>query len=160
MGFGVGGALGAQLAAPGRPVIAVVGDGGFLMHASVVATAVEYNLPVVWIVWNNSGYVSIRDLQVGFFGKGREFATRFRSASSGEILTTDFALLAQSMGAQGVRVERPGDLGDQVRAALASGKPTVLDVRVQADVRRRTSGGWDMPPLKGTPPNFDPDPQR
>ena len=160
MGFGVGGALGAQLAAPERPVVAVVGDGGFLMHASVVATAVEYQLPVVWIVWNNCGYVSIRDLQVGFFGKEREFATRFRSTPSGELLTTDFALLAQSMGAQGVRVEQPGDLGDQVRAALASGKPTVLDVRVRADVRRRTSGGWDMPPLKGTPPNFDPDPQR
>ncbi len=159
MGFGVGGALGAQLAAPGRPVVAVVGDGGFLMHASVVATAVEYNLPVVWIVWNNSGFVSIRDLQVGFFGKDREFATRFRSASSGEILTTDFALLAQSMGAQGVRVERPEDLGAQVRAALAGGKPAVLDVRVQADIRRRTSGAWDMPPLKGAPPNFDPDPQ-
>lgn len=158
MGFGVGGALGAQLAAPGRPVVAVVGDGGFLMHSSVVATAVEYDLPVVWIVWNNSGYVSIRDLQAGFFGKEREFSTRFRSVSSGELLTTDFALLAQSMGAQGVRVERPEDLGAKVRAALASGKPTVLDVRVQADVRRRTTGGWNMPPLKGIPPNFDPDP--
>lgn len=160
MGFGVAGALGAKLAAPDHPVIAVVGDGGFLMHANVVATAVEYDLPVLWIVWNNGGYVSIRDIQVGFFGKDREFATRFRSQKSGELLTTDFALLAQSMGAQGMRVERPADLGDQVKAALASGKPTVLDVRVQADVRRRTSGAWDMPPLKGTPPNFDPDPQR
>lgn len=160
MGFGVAGALGAKLAAPDHPVIAVVGDGGFLMHANVVATAVEYDLPVLWIVWNNGGYVSIRDIQVGFFGKDREFATRFRSQKSGELLTTDFALLAQSMGAQGMRVERPADLGDQVKAALASGKPTVLDVRVQADVRRRTSGAWDMPPLKGTPPNFDPDPHR
>lgn len=160
MGFGVGGALGAKLAAPDHPVIAVVGDGGFLMHANVVATAVEYDLPVLWIVWNNGGYVSIRDIQVGFFGKDREFATRFRSQKSGELLTADFALLAQSMGAQGMRVERPADLGDQVKAALASGKPTVLDVRVQADVRRRTSGAWDMPPLKGTPPNFDPDPHR
>jgi acetolactate synthase-1/2/3 large subunit len=160
MGFGVGGALGAQLAAPDRPVVAVVGDGGFLMHASVVATAVEYDLPVVWIVWNNSGFVSIRDIQKGFFGKEREFATRFRSIRSGELLTTDFALLGQSMGAQGVRVERPADLGAQVRAALASGKPTVLDVRVQSDVVRRTSGGWDMPPLKGAAPNYDPDPLR
>lgn len=160
MGFGVAGALGAKLAAPDRPVIAVVGDGGFLMHSNVVATAVEYDLPVIWIVWNNCGYVSIRDIQLGFFGKEREFATRFRSQKSGELISTDFALLAQSMGAQGRRVERPADLGDQVKAALASGKPTVLDVRVQADIRRRTSGAWDMPPLKGTPPNFDPDPLR
>ena len=57
-----------------------------------------------------------------------------------------------------MRVERAADLAGQVKAALASGKPTVLDVRVQSDIRRRTSGAWDMPPLKGTPPNFDPDP--
>jgi acetolactate synthase I/II/III large subunit len=158
MGFGVGGALGAKLAAPDRPVVAVVGDGGFLMHASAVATAVAYDLPVVWIVWNNCGFVSIRDIQVGFFGPGREFATRFRSSRTGELLSADFALIARAMGAEGARVERPQDLGEQIRAALASRKPTVLDVRVQADVRRRTSGGWDMPPLKGTPPNYDPDP--
>lgn len=158
MGFGVCGALGAKLAAPGRPVIAVVGDGGFLMHSNAVATAVEYDLPVVWLVWNNGGYVSIRDMQIGFFG--REFATRFRSARTGELLSTDFAMLARAMGAQGMTVERPGDLPGQIETAIASGRPTVLDVRVQADVRRRTSGGWDMPPLKGTPPNFDPDPMR
>ena len=158
MGFGVAGALGAKLAAPDRPVIAVVGDGGFLMHSNVVATAVEYDLPVVWVVWNNGGYVSIRDIQLGFYGKDREFSTRFRSQKNGQILSADFAMLAQAMGAQGMRVERAADLAGQVKAALASGKPTVLDVRVQSDIRRRTSGAWDMPPLKGTPPNFDPDP--
>lgn len=160
MGFGVAGALGAKLAAPDRPVIAVVGDGGFLMHCNVVATAVEYDLPVVWVVWNNGGYVSIRDIQLGFYGKKREFATRFRSQKSGQLLSADFAMLAQAMGAQGMRVERAADLAGQVKAALESGKPTVLDVRVQSDIRRRTSGAWDLPPLKGTPPNFDPDPLR
>ncbi|MGO9632779.1 MAG: thiamine pyrophosphate-binding protein [Steroidobacteraceae bacterium] len=160
MGFGVGGALGAQLAAPGRPVLAVVGDGGFLMHASAVATAVEYDLPVVWVVWNNNGFVSIRDMQIGFFGQDREFATRFRSVRTGELLSADFALLGKAMGARGIRIERPQDIGEQVKAAFASGKPTILDVRVQADIRRRTSGGWDMPPLRGTPPNYDPDPYR
>lgn len=160
MGFGVAGALGAKLARPEKPVVAVVGDGGFLMHSNVVATAVEYDLPVVWLVWNNCGYVSIRDIQTGFFGKDREFATRFRRQRTGELVSTDFAMLARSMGAEGHRVERPGDLGAMVRAALESGRPTVLDVRGEADVRRLTSGAWDMPPLKGTPPNFDPDPVR
>ncbi|MEY4713174.1 MAG: hypothetical protein RIS88_2624 [Pseudomonadota bacterium] len=158
MGLGVAGALGAQLARPDRPVIAVVGDGGFMMHANAVATAVEYELPVVWIVWNNCGYVSIRDIQTGFFGKDREYATRFRKQSTGELHWTDYAMMAQSMGARGVRVDQPSDLGDQVRAALQSGRPTVLDVRVQSDMKRLTSGAWDMPPLKGTPPNYDPDP--
>ena len=158
MGFGVAGALGAKLAAPDRPVVAVVGDGGFLMHASAVATAVEYQIPVVWVVWNNGGFVSIRDMQLGFFG--REFATRFRSRASGELVSTDYAMLARAMGAQGVRVEQPEELGPRLEVAVASGEPAVLDVRVQSDVKRRTSGGWDMPPLPGAPPSYDPDPHR
>jgi acetolactate synthase-1/2/3 large subunit len=159
MGFGVGGAIGAQFAAPDRRVLAVVGDGGMLMHASAVATAVEYRLPVVWIVWNNSGYVSIRDLQRGFFGKNREFATRFRDQGvDGALFSTDYALLAEAMGARGVRVERPADLAGQLRAALDLGGPVVLDVRVNADAPRHTAGAWDMPPITGPRPSFDPDP--
>jgi acetolactate synthase-1/2/3 large subunit len=156
MGFGVCGALGAQLAAPERPVVAVVGDGGFLMHANAVATAVEYGLPVVWVVWNNTGYVSIRDLQRGFYG--RDAATRFRIEKTGELHSADFAAMARSMGADGLRVTRPSDLGEQVRAALATGRPTVLDVRVQSEVGRKTAGVLDFPPLMGAAPNFDPDP--
>ncbi|MGE3988837.1 thiamine pyrophosphate-binding protein [Pseudorhodoplanes sp.] len=158
MGFGVGGALGAQLAAPERPVVAVVGDGGFLMHASAVATAVEYDLPVVWIVWNNCGYVSIRDMQNAFFG--REIATRFRRARTGELHSTDFAMLARSMGAVGMRVERAQDFSAMVEEAVASRKPTVIDLPVKSDIVRRTSGSWDLVPLAGKPPNYDPDPVR
>ena len=75
MGFGVCGVLGAKLAAPERPCVAVVGDGGFLMFPSIVATAVEYGIPAVCLVWNNLGYCSIRDQQLGYFGQGRELAT-------------------------------------------------------------------------------------
>ena len=158
MGFGVCGSVGAKLAAPDRPVVAVVGDGGFLMHANVVATAVEYGLPVVWVVWNNGGYVSIRDLQRGFYG--REYATRFRIEKTGELHSADFAAMARAMGADGVSVERPGDLAERIRTAIASGRPTVLDVRVQSEVSRKTAGVLDFPPLMGSAPNFDPDPHQ
>jgi acetolactate synthase-1/2/3 large subunit len=158
MGMGVCGALGAKLAAPSRPVIAVVGDGGFMMHANAVATAVEYGLPAVWLVWNNCGYVSIRDLQKGFYG--REYATRFRIEKTGELHSADFALMARAMGAEGMRVEKPGDLGSAIETAIASGKPTVLDVRVEADVSRHTTGVLDFPPLLGAAANYDPDPVR
>ena len=57
MGFGVAGVLGARLAAPSRAVAAVVGDGGFLMLPSAVATAVQYGLPAIWLVWNNGGFM-------------------------------------------------------------------------------------------------------
>ena len=154
MGFGVAGALGAKLAAPERPVVAVCGDGGFLMWNHAVATAVEYDLPVVWVVWNNLGFVSIRDQQFGFFGQGRELVTRFRRDASGEFLSPDYAALARSMGAEGALVERPGDLKEQIAAALESGRPFVLDVRVDADVRPPATGSWDLPPLPAPPPNY------
>ena len=68
MGFGTAGALGAKLAAPDRPVVAIAGDGCFTMVPHVLCTAVEYSIPVVWVIWNNFGWVSIRDIQLGMFG--------------------------------------------------------------------------------------------
>ncbi|MGH3270711.1 MAG: thiamine pyrophosphate-dependent enzyme, partial [Trebonia sp.] len=100
MGFGVAGVLGARRAAPSRAVAAVVGDGGFLMLPSAVATAVQYGLPAIWLVWNNGGFISIRDQQRGYFGPGRELATTFRYADTGAPYSADFAALARAMGAQ------------------------------------------------------------
>ena len=85
MGFGVCGVLGAQLAAPDRPCVAVVGDGGFTMAPYVLCTAVEYDLPCVWIIWNNFAWAAIRDLQYGLFD-GREIGTAFYKGETGEPL--------------------------------------------------------------------------
>ena len=87
MGFGVCSVLGAQLAAPERPCVSVCGDGGFSMTPYVVATAVEYDLPCVWVVWNNFSWAAIRDIQVGMFG-GRELGTAFYRAGSAASPTT------------------------------------------------------------------------
>ncbi|HET8615413.1 MAG TPA: thiamine pyrophosphate-binding protein [Actinomycetales bacterium] len=156
MGFGVAGAIGAQFAAPDRPVLAVCGDGGFLMTANAVATAVEYEQPITWVVWNNNGYGSIKGQQAGFFGADREIATRFRVQGDGELVSTDFAALGRSMGADGVRVEDPRDLADHLKAAQASGRPTVLDVIVDPAVNPAATGSWSLPPLPGPPPSWRP----
>jgi acetolactate synthase-1/2/3 large subunit len=156
MGMGVCGALGAKLAAPDKVVVSFSGDGGFMMHSNAVATAVEYGLPVIWVIMNNCGYVSIRDLQRGFYG--REYATRFRIEQTGELHSTDFALMAKSMGANGLRVDHPDDLGSALQSAIASGRPTVIDVRTEPDVTRLTTAVLDFPPLFGSEPNYDPDP--
>ena len=153
MGFGVAGPLGAKLAAPDRPVVAVCGDGGFVMNASAVLTAVEYDIPAVWLVWNNCGYGVIRDQQLGYFGKTRELATMFKD-KSGKPFSADYAALARSMGAEGRTVEKPGDLAGQLEAAIASKRPTVLDVRVDPDIRPLATGSWDLPPLPYPLPNF------
>jgi acetolactate synthase I/II/III large subunit len=153
MGFGVAGPLGAKLAAPDRPVVTVCGDGGFVMNASAVLTAVEYEIPVVWVVWNNGGYSVIRDQQLGYFGQGRELATMFRGKHGG-LASADYAAMARSMGAQGFKVEKPNDLAGQLEAAIASNRPTVLDVRVDPDIRPLSTGSWDLPPLPPPNPNF------
>lgn len=155
MGFAICGVLGAKLAAPNRPAVCVSGDGGFLMTPHILATAVEYNLPAVWIIWNNYGFVSIRDLQLGFF-EGHEIATSFTLQETGELLSPDFAMLAQSFGVEGIRIERPGDFAPALERAVTSGKPVVLDVRVDREIRPRATGGWELPPLPPAMPTFNP----
>ena len=143
MGFGVAGVLGAKLAAPDRPCVAVVGDGAFFMHASVLGTAVEYELPVVWVVWNNYAYASIRGLQRGYLG-GRELATDFRHPQTGAPYNPDSRHGAVT-GVGGVSVDRPHDLYDAVRAGIASGKPYLIDAIIGADKNRAAPACGSLP---------------
>jgi acetolactate synthase-1/2/3 large subunit len=151
MGFGVGGALGAKLAAPDRPVVAVVGDGAFWMHANVIATAYEYDIPVVYVVWNNYAYASIRGLQRGYLN-GRELATDFRDPVSAEPYNPDFAALAKAAGVDGVRVDKAADLADAVRAGIAGGKPCVIDANIGGDLNPGGAGVWELPGLGRSKP--------
>ncbi len=153
MGFGVAGVLGAKLAAPDRPCVSVCGDGAFLMHASVLATAMEYDIPAVWVVWNNYAYASIRGLQRGYLG-GRELATDFRLPGSNEPYNPDFAKMAQSFGMDGVSVDRPGDLGDAIRHAISTGKPYLIDANIGADKNPGGAGVWELPGLGVSAPMF------
>ncbi len=118
MGFGVGGALGAKLAAPDRPVVAVVGDGAFLMHANVLATAYEYQIPVVYVVWNNYAYASIRGLQRGYLD-GRELATDFKRSRHAGALQPGFRR-ARAIGRDRRRERRQGSRSRRMRCGPAS----------------------------------------
>jgi acetolactate synthase-1/2/3 large subunit len=153
MGFGVAGVLGAKLAAPDRPCVSVCGDGAFFMHASVLGTAVEYNIPVVWVVWNNYAYASIRGLQRGYLD-GRELATDFRHPGTGAPYNPDFAAMARSAGVDGVRIDRAADLGDAVRAGIASGRPYLIDAQISADRNPGGAGVWELPGLGQSQPAF------
>jgi acetolactate synthase I/II/III large subunit len=153
MGFAVAGALGAKLAAPDQPVVSLCGDGAFMMNASAVLTAVEYQIPVVWLVWNNFGYCAIRDQQRGYFGNDRELATSFTDVS-GNLFSADYAMMARSMGAVGETVEKPAELAPRLEAAIASGRPAVLDVRIDREIRPLATGSWDLPPIPHPLPNF------
>jgi acetolactate synthase-1/2/3 large subunit len=156
MGFGVCGVLGAQLAAPDRPCVAVVGDGGFMMAPYVVATAVEYDLPCVWIVWNNFCWGAIRDLQYGLF-EGREHGTAFykgKQGPGGERYNPDFAAWARACGAEGVTVTRSEDLRGAVELAVRNRRPCVIDVHIDSEVRPPSTGTWQLPPIPYKEPVF------
>ncbi|HVO08605.1 MAG TPA: thiamine pyrophosphate-binding protein [Burkholderiaceae bacterium] len=153
MGFGVCGALGAQLAAPERPVVAVVGDGGFTMAPYVLCTAVEYELPVVWVIWNNFAWAAIRDLQYGLFD-GREIGTAFYKGQSGERYNPDFAAWARACGADGFTVTRSQELAGALELALKNRRPCVIDVHVDADVRPPSTGTWQLPPIPYKEPAY------
>jgi acetolactate synthase-1/2/3 large subunit len=151
MGFGVCSVLGAQLAAPERPCVSVCGDGGFSMTPYVVATAVEYDLPCVWVVWNNFSWAAIRDIQVGMFG-GRELGTAFNRNS--KPYNPDFAAWARACGADGVTVSKSEDLAGALQQAIRNKRPCVLDVHVDAEVRPPSTGTWQLPPTPFKEPAF------
>ena len=153
MGFGAAGALGAKLAAPDRPVVAVTGDGCFTMVPHVLCTAVEYDIPVVWLIWNNFSWASIRDIQYGMFG-GREIGTAFYRGSNNTPYNPDFAAWARAAGAEGVTVAKSEDLRGALEHAIASNKPFVLDVHVDANVHPPATGAWQLPPTPYNEPVF------
>jgi acetolactate synthase-1/2/3 large subunit len=152
MGFGVCSVMGAQLAAPERPCISVCGDGGFSMTPYVVATAVEYDLPCVWVVWNNFSWAAIRDIQIGMF-EGRELGTAFKNRNS-KPYNPDFAAWARACGADGVTITRSEDLAGALQQAIRNKRPCVLDVHVDAEVRPPSTGTWQLPPTPFKEPAF------
>ncbi len=146
MGFGVAGVLGAKLAAPDRPCVSVCGDGAFFMHASVLGTAFEYDIPVVWVVWNNYAYASIRGLQRGYL-EGRELATDFRHPATGEPYNPDFAAMARCAGIDGVRVDTAKDLGEAIEQAVKAGRPCLIDADIAGEMNPAGAGVWELPGL-------------
>lgn len=119
MGFGIPAALAAKLVHPDRPVVAVCGDGGFAMTMNGLMTAIEHDIPIVVVVFNN------RALGWVLHGSG-PFAAEFNDF--------DHAAIARSMGCRGQRVEDPAALGPAIQEALGARVPSVIDVRTSLAV--------------------------
>jgi acetolactate synthase I/II/III large subunit len=115
MGYGPPAALGLKLLHPDKNVLSVSGDGGFAMMIHVLSTAVQYHLPVVFLVMNNSGLGMVRDIQ-----REKMIATEF--------VHTDFAQIAKAFGCRGIRVENADEIAPAVKEAFKAGAPTVIDV--------------------------------
>jgi acetolactate synthase-1/2/3 large subunit len=141
MGFAPGAAIGAKIAAPDKPVLCLVGDGGFLSVVGALTTAVELGIPVVWIVFNNFCFSTIRTVGTTYFNNayGTEFTT-----PDGAPYNPDFVMLARAFGIAAAQVKEPDDLPAALTTALATGVPYVLDVWTRADVPMPRTGHWDI----------------
>lgn len=153
MGFGTCGVLGVKLAKPDRPAVCVTSDGSFMMFPGAIATAVEHDIPAVWVVLNNYTIGVIRDLQ-RFYMDNREIGTSFMKHSTGELWNPDFAGMAEAMGAGAISIDSPGDLSDAFDTAFKAGKPYLIDVKVNRDTAVPLIGTWQFPPIVEAQPTF------
>lgn len=128
MGFAFPAALGAKLARPNRPVVAIMGDGDFQMSIHELATAVQYDLPIVGVVLNNDGLLSVRDLQISALGSRRFGGTEFRAAATGALTNPDFVALAAAYGVSAERISAPGEIGPALQRLLDAGRPALLEI--------------------------------
>lgn len=139
MGFGPAAALGVKVAQPHRVVVALIGDGGFSTHLSVVATAMEANLPVTFVVMDNAGFGTIAGLEQAHFGWS--YGCLFECG--GRPYRVDYAAFARACGARGVFVEAAAELGPALREALAADVPTVIQVPME-NAPTPTPGYWNI----------------
>lgn len=124
MGYAVPAALGAKLARPDRPVVGVCGDGGFLMTAVDLETAVREDVPFVLVLFDNSRYGTIRMHQERHY-PGRPIATTL-----GDV---DFVALVESLGAKGYAVTHLDEFAPAFIDAVACGRPAVIVVRIDPE---------------------------
>lgn len=141
MGFAPGAAIGAKIGAPDKTVICLVGDGGFLSVVGSLTTAVELGIPVVWVLFNNFCFSTIRTVGTTYFKNayGTEFTT-----PDGTPYNPDFPLLAKAFGMQAALVEDPDALPEALAAAFAANAPYLLEVRTRGDVPMPRTGFWDI----------------
>jgi 3D-(3,5/4)-trihydroxycyclohexane-1,2-dione acylhydrolase (decyclizing) len=144
MGYEIAAALGAKMAAPDREVFALVGDGSYVMLHSELLTSVMEGLKINVVVFDNSGFQCIDNLQVsqGITKYGNEWRRRDPKTGllTGDPVPIDFARNGESYGARGFTVRAVGELRDAVRQALRESRSTVIDVKVAP---KSMTGGYE-----------------
>jgi acetolactate synthase-1/2/3 large subunit len=139
MGFGPAAVLGVKIAHPQRAAVSLIGDGGFSTNPSVIATAMEAELPVVWLVMDNAGFGTIAGLESTHYGSS--FGCMFERC--GKPYAADYAAMARAFGARGVMIESAADLGPALAEALASALPTVIQAPME-NAPTPTPGHWNI----------------
>jgi acetolactate synthase-1/2/3 large subunit len=121
LGYGFATALGVKVAHPDRPVVAIAGDGGFMFNVQELATAVQYKIALVTVIFNSNSFTNVQRQQREWFGN--------RIIAS-DLVNPDFVKLAESFGAVGRRARTPAELRTALKAAFAESGPTLIEVPV------------------------------
>lgn len=121
LGYGFPTALGAKVAQPDRAVVALSGDGGFMFNSQELATAVQYGINAVVVIFNDNAYGNVMRDQVNRF-EGRKIGA--------ELHNPDFVKLAEAYGARGIRANSPEELESSLRVSLSLDEPTLIEVPV------------------------------
>ena len=122
LGFGMPGAIGASLAQPGRPIVAIVGDGASMYSIQALWSAAHYKLPITYVICNNKSYRIIKERLVSSRHTDQFVGMDFKNPE------IDFVSVSRGMGVSAQRVTAPGELKAVVQAAVKSGKPNLIEV--------------------------------
>ncbi|HUA40109.1 MAG TPA: 3D-(3,5/4)-trihydroxycyclohexane-1,2-dione acylhydrolase (decyclizing) [Streptosporangiaceae bacterium] len=150
MGYEIAGGLGVKMAAPGRDVYVLVGDGSYLMLNSELVTSVQEGIKIVVILVQNHGFQSIGGLSrsVGAEGFGTRYRYRSRESGQldGDVLPVDLAANAASLGAHAIRVSSIAELRAALDTAQSSDRTTVIHIETDPTVPAPDSAAWwDVP---------------
>ncbi len=153
MGYSVPAAIGAKLGSidmgtPDRQVVALVGDGDFMMTISELSMAVQLELKnIFFIVLNNHGWIAIKDLQQAAFGEERGYGTAF-TYENGTTYSPDFAKIAEAFGCHSQKISKKDEIIPALEKAAKANKPAVIEIEVQREYPYTGSpavGWWDVP---------------
>ncbi len=140
MGFGGSALIGGKLASPDKVVLTLVGDGGFGINPSTLATAVEQNIPVIWIVMNNSAFGTIAGLEYSNYKT--KFGTVF-TTPDGNPYTPNWADVAKAYGVDSIKIASADEFKPALEEAIASNRPFLLDIPME-NIAVPTPGCWNI----------------
>jgi acetolactate synthase-1/2/3 large subunit len=146
MGWALPAAMGAKLARATSPVVALMGDGDFMMAMQELSTMAQYEIPVVVLLVNNCGWMAIKDLQTDVLGRSRTFGNDWERR--GQSYTPDFVQVAQAFGMHARRISQPDQVAAALEEAIGLKQPALIEVDAYREYPQsggEAFGWWDVP---------------
>jgi acetolactate synthase-1/2/3 large subunit len=146
MGWAIPAAMGAKLAKPEVPVVALLGDGDFMMIMQELSTMAQYDIPVIIVLANNCGWMAIKDLQMDALGENTAFGNDFMRG--GKVYSPDFCNIAKAFHIDAYKADTREEVEISLFSAIKSNKPALITVDVSREfpyTGGKAFGWWDVP---------------